>query len=576
MGLLGLAFTVAIGLAWKDDAAMRKAQHAQLAARAAMVTEAGLANSAVLQDAVSSLPACDENQPPITNKDFVPPVPYFIAERYAGTHRLTADGEETGSGLALLLPAVGLERIAIKPFSRNDGIQLHVAMEDIDSELTAHDLIGLRLDNGAFCRVDVRLHMARAPGEGQAVPVKIFGRLGMSWGRFALPYGTDIDQELQTILVSDCTNGLVQEFDFDGRLVGLIGASRSKDEALKRPSDIKLHEGKVYVVEEHGHRYRVFARDGREISTHGAFKEHLGREIEPETTGGEPTFNNPLGIAIDSNGDIFAVDYGNNRLLKLDKAGRVIRVTAPEAVFDGKPLDGPYYIDINRKLGRVYIDDRGNDRIVVLDRYLEFLFAFGAHGSGPGEFHFPHEIEVAPDGRLFVADTYNRRIEIFDSDGNYLDEIVTGMGLGLPKTVAVSQSGHVLTGHLGADAYMAVWNDPGTGQQPVRRPIGSRVGTIDTEQLQLAKKEVEAHLNRTVYRRVCAACHDGGALGAPRTKNDEDWARFPRDLNALLAMARQGKGAMMPSGGCPECSDEDLREAIRFMLPETWNEEMTE
>lgn len=51
-----------------------------------------------------------------------------------------------------------------------------------------------------------------------------------------------------------------------------------------------------------------------------------------------------------------------------------------------------------------------------------FIKSFGKLGSGPGEFKLPHDITLDPQGRLFVADRGNMRIQIMDQDGKYLDE----------------------------------------------------------------------------------------------------------------------------------------------------------
>ncbi len=55
-----------------------------------------------------------------------------------------------------------------------------------------------------------------------------------------------------------------------------------------------------------------------------------------------------------------------------------------------------------------------------------FSFAFGGPGSGPGELQGPAGLFIEQDGQLFVADRYNGRIEVFDSNGSYLREFGGG------------------------------------------------------------------------------------------------------------------------------------------------------
>jgi DNA-binding beta-propeller fold protein YncE len=52
----------------------------------------------------------------------------------------------------------------------------------------------------------------------------------------------------------------------------------------------------------------------------------------------------------------------------------------------------------------------------------ELLKSWGEQGSGPGQFDTPHSIVIDTDGMVYVADRQNRRIQIFDSDGNYIKE----------------------------------------------------------------------------------------------------------------------------------------------------------
>jgi hypothetical protein len=52
----------------------------------------------------------------------------------------------------------------------------------------------------------------------------------------------------------------------------------------------------------------------------------------------------------------------------------------------------------------------------------KFIKAWGKKGSGPGEFDTPHAITIDSQGRLFVGDRSNNRIQIFDQDGNFLAE----------------------------------------------------------------------------------------------------------------------------------------------------------
>ncbi|MBN9230049.1 MAG: cytochrome c5 family protein [Legionella sp. 40-6] len=74
-----------------------------------------------------------------------------------------------------------------------------------------------------------------------------------------------------------------------------------------------------------------------------------------------------------------------------------------------------------------------------------------------------------------------------------------------------------------------------------------------------------------IYQHFCSTCHASSPtipLGAPRLKNIEDWRpRLKQGINQLLLHTYEGMNAMPPRGGCFECTDEQLKSAVLFMLP---------
>ena len=69
------------------------------------------------------------------------------------------------------------------------------------------------------------------------------------------------------------------------------------------------------------------------------------------------------------------------------------------------------------------------------------------------------------------------------------------------------------------------------------------------------------------YQATCQACHNSGAAGAPKLGDKAAWApRIATGVDAMLAVAIKGKGAMPPKGACMSCSDEELRSAMEYMV----------
>lgn len=72
---------------------------------------------------------------------------------------------------------------------------------------------------------------------------------------------------------------------------------------------------------------------------------------------------------------------------------------------------------------------------------------------------------------------------------------------------------------------------------------------------------------KAVYDSLCQACHAGGIAGAPKLDDVAGWTeRMAKGLDGLVAAAIQGMGGMPPRGGNPTLTDEEIRQAIEYML----------
>ena len=70
-----------------------------------------------------------------------------------------------------------------------------------------------------------------------------------------------------------------------------------------------------------------------------------------------------------------------------------------------------------------------------------------------------------------------------------------------------------------------------------------------------------------VYLGKCAACHDSGAAGAPQIANLDAWApRIAKGVDALYASAINGIGIMSPKGGCADCSDDEIKSTVDYIV----------
>ena len=90
--------------------------------------------------------------------------------------------------------------------------------------------------------------------------------------------------------------------------------------------------------------------------------------------------------------------------------------------------------------GDIYIADGfGNSRIAKFDKHGKFIKSWGSRGSEQGQFNTPHGIALDAQGNVYVADAGNKRIQVFDGDGNFKSQIT---GVGSPAAICISPGAH--------------------------------------------------------------------------------------------------------------------------------------
>ena len=76
-----------------------------------------------------------------------------------------------------------------------------------------------------------------------------------------------------------------------------------------------------------------------------------------------------------------------------------------------------------------------------------------------------------------------------------------------------------------------------------------------------------ARTGKQVYEAVCKACHDTGISGAPKF-GDKVWLKLEKKegMKELVKDAIKGERAMPPRGGCADCSDNEIRAAVKYLV----------
>jgi len=78
----------------------------------------------------------------------------------------------------------------------------------------------------------------------------------------------------------------------------------------------------------------------------------------------------------------------------------------------------------------------------------------------------------------------------------------------------------------------------------------------------------EMRSGQTIYEKHCSMCHATGVAGAPKFGNAADWKEHMAEggVDHMVMVATKGEGAMPPMGGCIDCTVDELKAAIQYML----------
>jgi len=236
---------------------------------------------------------------------------------------------------------------------------------------------------------------------------------------------------------------------------------------LKLPANLYLGEAAGVATNSKGN-ILVYTRTGEEATMGGSrFFTHGGsRLFEFDPTGryireigvGIYGFMFAQAVRVDSEDNIWTVDRGADVVIKFDPTGRFLMSFGrkPEAVDPvghagrggrGIPGQGIAGDNFNRPTdiawdaaGNTFISDAyTNARIVKLDKSGKFIKTWGSKGSGQGQFDMPNSIAVDAQGNVYVADLGNKRIQVFDNDGNFRTQITD---VGAPWAICISPGPH--------------------------------------------------------------------------------------------------------------------------------------
>jgi hypothetical protein len=270
------------------------------------------------------------------------------------------------------------------------------------------------------------------------------------------------------VYVADSWNNRIQVFNSNGSYFATLGSGDCgySDTEFCWPTGVAVGgDGRIYVAD--ADNWRV------QKCTLGS-----GGSYSCSTVGDYSDFDYPVGVAVDSNNNVYVADEGQSVVEKCTPGGG----TYSCAIFAGTPyewgddfdhFDGLY--DVAEAGGKVFVADTYNHRIQVFNTSGAYLTTIGGSaGSRTGELNYPEAVDVDAAGNVYVADSDNSRIQKFSPGVPGASQInINGFGDRSNVSAHRMQS---FAGYL----YVGTWNE-NTGGEVWRSADGTSWSQVNTD-----------------------------------------------------------------------------------------------
>lgn len=221
------------------------------------------------------------------------------------------------------------------------------------------------------------------------------------------------------------------------------------DDVLNEPRGIDIApDGSIYVADSKNNQIKHFSTTGILLDSWGSFAN--AADTTTSAVGG--TFYEPWDVAVAPDGTVYVADTWNHRIQKFTSDGQFISMWGYFAT-DNTPLAyyGPRGITVDA-YGNAYFTDTGNKRILIFDKDDAFVAQIGSAGSDYGQLNEPVGIALDENNHLYVADTWNSRVQVIvpDLELNTSTPITSwnvegwyGQSVNNKPFIAVNAQGHV-------------------------------------------------------------------------------------------------------------------------------------
>jgi len=234
--------------------------------------------------------------------------------------------------------------------------------------------------------------------------VDVWGRRGISAGRFQKPRGLTIDRN-DEIYIVDMT-ARIQVYDTQGNY---LRGWETPAHDVGRPTGLSVdRDGNILVADTHYHRVLIYSPRGE-----------LLRQIGGTHGLGPGQFGFVTDAVQDSQGNYYISEYGElDRIHKYSRAGKLLKEWGGHGREPGEFLR-PQSLAIDDQ-DRLWVADSCNHRIQIFDTDGNLIRMWGEAGPDPGQLYYPYSIELDGEGHLYVVEYGNHRVQKFTLDGESL------------------------------------------------------------------------------------------------------------------------------------------------------------